>query len=347
MEDLEKINHLKQAIRNLSESDAKSMLFQLLLDSKVSEEKILDMQQSIIKMVEDTKGTNNAQTVHIVFGDSPGGSLKIAFRDTDYEETEAIIVLSDIWSIGPVKDLHSAKGIGARVKWFQERYFLQDEDFEQYQQLMLEAIEKVKSIPSHQDIVIWTCQNAHEQTGVRLVLAMLKDRPNTVSILDTFTAFHESYTYPQHEGEHFPRTSGEANAEQLLHFYVQSKWRPLQKEERQALCEEGLQMLADEDKVIRTWVHQRLLHNTDESRDDDFIIESANRLYQEVGKVEYWKAARLIGEVLGHMEQYTGDDWIEYRLRHLIEQGVFSYKGNLKAMRYYEVKLNDEYLKNH
>ena len=26
------------------------------------------------------------------------------------------------------------------------------------------------------------------------------------------------------------------------------------------------------------------------------------------------KAARLIGEVIGHMRQHTGDQWIEYRL---------------------------------
>lgn len=55
------------------------------------------------------------------------------------------------------------------------------------------------------------------------------------------------------------------------------------------------------------------------------------------------KAPRLIGEVIGHMEQYTGDEWIEYRLRHLIEQGIFEYRGELHAMRYYEVKLKESW----
>lgn len=41
------------------------------------------------------------------------------------------------------------------------------------------------------------------------------------------------------------------------------------------------------------------------------------------------------------MEQYRGDEWIEYRLRCLIKQGVFMHKGDLKAMRYYEVRLPD------
>lgn len=116
MGDLENINQLKQAIRNLSEADAKSMLFLMLLNSKVSEEKKLDMQQSIIKMAEDMQTTNNPQTGHIVFGDSPGRSLKAAFRNTVYEKTEDVIILPDNFFVGPVKGLHSGEGIEDRFK---------------------------------------------------------------------------------------------------------------------------------------------------------------------------------------------------------------------------------------
>lgn len=56
------------------------------------------------------------------------------------------------------------------------------------------------------------------------------------------------------------------------------------------------------------------------------------------------KAARLIGEVIGHMQQYTGDQWIEYRLRDLIAKEIFAYRGDLNAMRLYEVKLKEEFL---
>ncbi|WP_420491750.1 DUF3658 domain-containing protein, partial [Neobacillus drentensis] len=36
---------------------------------------------------------------------------------------------------------------------------------------------------------------------------------------------------------------------------------------------------------------------------------------------------------------YVGDDFLEYRLRKLIEKGTFEYKGSLEAMRSYSVKL--------
>lgn len=341
---MENLNQLKQGIRNLSEADAKSMLFLMLLNSQLSEGKILDMRQSIIKMSEELLTTKNAQTVHIVFGESPGGSLKVAFHDKDYEKTEDVIILPGNFSVGPVKNLHSIEGIEARFKWFDERYFTREEDIEHNKQSMLEAITRVKNIPPNLDIVIWTCQNAHEQTGLWLVLAMLKDRLNPIFVLDTFTAFHDTHIYPQLEEENYPRSTGEMTSNNLRLFYEQYELRPLRKAKRQLLCEKGLRMLMDEDKIIRTWEHQELWHNNDESRDDYFIIECAKRMCLEKGKVEYIKSARLIGEVLGHMVQYRGDEWLEYRLRRLIEQGVFAYKGNLKAMRYYEVKLNDEYM---
>lgn len=39
------------------------------------------------------------------------------------------------------------------------------------------------------------------------------------------------------------------------------------------------------------------------------------------------------------MVQYRGVEWIEYRLRCLIEQKIFDYEGDLRAMRLYQVKV--------
>ncbi|EON70360.1 hypothetical protein H131_21652 [Lysinibacillus sphaericus OT4b.31] len=337
---MEKMNQLKQAIKELNEADAKSMLFLLLVNSSLNEEKLQDMRQSILKLGFKPK-TKNVQTMHFVFGESPAGSLKAAFRDSDYDKTEDIIMLPTNFSIGPLKDLHKVSGIEARFEWFQERYNPEDDCLQLYKNSMFEAVEKIKDIPPHQDIIIWTCQNAHEQTGLRLVLAMLENKLNRVFVIDTFLAFHEIYTLPHLVEDNYPRSSGEVSSENLLCFYEQYELRPLQQEKRQILCTEGLRMLADDDYLIRSWEHHELWQNINEDRDDAFIIACAKRLDKEDGNKKFRKSARLIGEVIGHMEQYRGDEWIEYRLRCLIEQGVFMYKGDLKAMRYYEVKLQD------
>ena len=52
----------------------------------------------------------------------------------------------------------------------------------------------------------------------------------------------------------------------------------------------------------------------------------------------YIKATRVVHEVHAEMEQYTGDTWLEYRLRTRIAKGDVRCKGDLNSMRLYEVK---------
>ncbi len=345
---LDKTNQLKQAIANLSEVEAKSLLFQLFSRGEMNEPaqfviELREMKQSLMSIT----STNHAQTVHIVFGDSIAGYLGGAFHDTAYKETEEILVLPDILSVGPVIGLHTKEGIETRFQWLKDRFQDAINERDAYMHGMMEAVERIEAIPSYQDIVIWTGNNAHEQTGLRLVLALLKDKWNTVFILNTFTAFHELYIYPELAEENYPKTSSGLSSDELLLFYEQYDMRPIRQAKREALCKEGWNMLleegysmpSDEPYLIRTWEHNELWHYTNIDRDDDFIIACAKRMHAEEGRSDFIKAARVVGEVLGNMEQYRGDDWIEYRLRCLIEQGVFDYEGDLKEMRLYQVKL--------
>ncbi len=322
----------------MSEADAKSMLFLTLMNEQSKD----DMVQFLLQQNEE-QDVSTIETVHIVFGHSPGGSLKAAFRNSNYVKTEEIIVMPGNFSVGPLKDLHLCEGIEARFQWLQERYFIEDDGLAIFEREVKEAVEKIKSIPPQQDIIIWTCQNAHEQIGLRLVLAMLEKKPNDIYVLDTFQLFHELHIFPQLAEDNYPRSSGEVSVENVLHIYEQYQGRPLKKSVQQALSKEGLKMLMD-DYCIHTWEYNELWSHHNENVDDDWIIACAKRLHEDQEEAPYLMAARLIGEVLGHMEQYREAEWIEYRLRQLIQQGVFSYRGELKGMLHYQVKLADAYL---
>lgn len=322
----------------MSEADAKSMLFLTLMNEQSKD----DMVQFLLQQNEE-QDVSTIETVHIVFGHSPGGSLKAAFRNSNYVKTEEIIVMPGNFSVGPLKDLHLCEGIEARFQWLQERYFIEDDGLAIFEREVKEAVEKIKSIPPHQDIIIWTCQNAHEQIGLRLVLAMLEKKPNDIYVLDTFQLFHELHIFPQLAEDNYPRSSGEVSVENVLHIYEQYQGRPLKKSVQQTLSKEGLKMLMD-DYCIHTWEYNELWSHHNENVDDDWIIACAKRLHEDQEEAPYLMAARLIGEVLGHMEQYREAEWIEYRLRQLIQQGVFSYQGELKGMLHYQVKLADAYL---
>lgn len=344
---MENINQLKQAISKLTEREAKTLLNLVFIRAEQNEEdemiRILQsMKESLIQGLGSEEKIEHRQTVHIVFGDSPAGSLKAAFRNTPYAKTEEIIVLPHILSVGPIESLHKKKGIENRFQWLKEHYRDDFDDLEEYKQGMLHAVEKIKGIAPYQQILIWTCENAAEQIGLRIVLYLLQNKGNEVFELNTFKAFHELYTYPMLEEEQYPRTSGELTPEKLLQFYEQFERRPMNGAKRHTLLDEGRNLLLSE-SLLRTWENDVLWHS-DVERDDDFIIHCAKKLHKEQGKHDYMKATRLIGEVIGHLQQYTGDQWIEYRLRDLIAKEKFVYRGDLNAMRMYEVKLKEELL---
>ncbi|WP_050615283.1 DUF3658 domain-containing protein [Bacillus testis] len=109
------------------------------------------------------------------------------------------------------------------------------------------------------------------------------------------------------------------------------------KEERALYADEWKELSAS-NAVLRIWENGAIRH-VDEDFFDDFIIRSAQRLHQEADSCTFMPAARLIGEVLGHIDQYIEDAFLQYRVRQLIEKGIFGLKGVPKAMRFYWVRL--------
>ncbi|MCM3576276.1 DUF3658 domain-containing protein [Mesobacillus subterraneus] len=84
------------------------------------------------------------------------------------------------------------------------------------------------------------------------------------------------------------------------------------------------------------------IKSVEETYYDDYIISKAKKLHKERKNNDFMKSARLIGEVIGYLNQYIGDEYFEYRVRHLIMNGVFEIEGVPKAMRFYSVRLKYE-----
>lgn len=343
---METIHQLKKAINKLEEREAKSLLFLLLLQTEQGNaEQLLhminDTRESLLKM-KHSEQASDPQTVHIILGESAGGSLTYAFRDTPEEQTEVVITVPGYLSVGPIKALHTKDGLDNRFKWLKNHFRDELNDLEFYKRGMEKALQQIEAIQPHQQVVIWTCENAAEQTGLRFILYLLKEKENEIKEINTLKAFQELCVSSVREEDFYPRSSGELSGEQLLLFYKQLPVEPMEPERRESLCWEG-ETLLQSSGLLRVWKDEQV-HNEKEGREDQFIIECARRLHNEHEIYDFMKAARLIGEVVGHTAQYNGDEWIEYRLRRLIEQGIFEYRGELEAMRYYEVKLNESLL---
>ncbi|MBE3570179.1 MAG: DUF1835 domain-containing protein [Bacillales bacterium] len=343
---------LKKAIKGLSEGEAKSLLFHLFLrvnllkETEYSEAEFVNDVRKIYRTISDLANEQSEssqegtfQMVHILFGDSPAGSLKVVLKDLGVYKEENVISFGEVFSVGPIRQLHEESGKKARFDWIKNNFSDKYCEFFEYKQKFQRTIHQIKSIPEGKSIAIWIAENSHEQTGLRYVLHLLKGKNHEIKVINTTKMYAEHFNRP--DSKYVVLHTGEIPPEKLQVIYEQSKQKaPLSQLERERFEQEWLS-LSENGEALRIWRNGRIL-SVPEDYYDQYIINRAKKLHSKQKTNDFMKSARLIGEVLGHLEQYVGDEFLEYRLRRLIEKGVFEMKGSLEAMRYYSVKLRSK-----
>ncbi|MBX0356693.1 DUF1835 domain-containing protein [Halobacillus sp. Nhm2S1] len=264
---------------------------------------------------------NDVEHVHIVFSESTKGSLQLALNQK--ESREEVIALSPMFSIGPIQDLDKMEGIEKRKEWLFYHLVIDDEEWMHMGEDSLKTIEDLRSIPTGVPITIWAGTNAHEQTGLRFVMHLLKNKPNEIDVVQVTDVLD----FPLHTGELSPDRFA-VLLERSFRFPVSGQIKKSYQDEWHALSEENANLRVWEDGI----------QSKSEDYFDAALIQSLKRLQGESG--DYIKAARLIGEVLGHSSQVVGDSFFEYRVRELVLQREFLIRGVPRGMRYYEVKGN-------
>jgi hypothetical protein len=342
------IEKLKKIIKDLREEEAKSLLLHilyrvnLLKETKYSENEFIDDLRRIYTMIFDVNEQSEMnkegtfRNVHILFGASPAGSLKVALKDMGVTKGENIISFWDVFSIGPVWRLHEEAGKELRFEWIRKNINNEYDEFHEYKQRFQKTMNEILTIPEGVPVTIWTAENSHEQTGLRFVLHLLKDRNHDIFVINTTKVYRKLFNH--RIVKYTVLHSGEIPPEKLQLIYEHSKNKPpLSQHERDDLEKEWC-TLAENREELRLWRNGKI-HSVSVDYYDPYIIIMAKKLHHEMVEQEFMKSARLIGQVLGHLDQYVGDEFLEYRLRKLIEKGIFEVKGNLKAMRFYSVRL--------
>lgn len=314
---MEKSELMKQKIDELSERQAKDLLLDLYTELDETDE--LWFNEHLKHQLEwDTS------TVHIVFGRTAALSLKQALE-------ERVIAFPDVLSMAPLKAIHTWKGMEARYAWIKQNLTDTYHEFKKLKRNMMQAFRDLKRLTSDHEVVIWTCQNSAEQIGLRIALAVLPEVAS-IRLVDTYQGYRD---IEQHDTPGFPRTTGEVAPE----FLSQMALLPevlLQMEQIEVLREEGKRWL-ESDALLHLFEAGEL-KPFDVSALDQFILDHVERLQED----DYVKAAALLSEVYGTMKDYTGDVFLEYRVRALIEEGILLSRGDLNDMMLYEVRVAEQ-----
>lgn len=336
------IKDLRSSINQLSESEAKTILLQtmirlaLIQESKEPPQQMIDDLHSWYKGIltfseNNRKVEREYKAVHIVCGESPAGSLRVGLG-----RENKVIGFPDFFAVGPIRELHNEAGRKSRYEWLRD-HLNYPNDFieEEYESRFSKTLAEIDGIPAHVPIVIWTAENADEQTGMRYLLYLLREKSNDVFLINTTIAFQELFNTSEYQYYYFH--TGEVQPEKLNTIYQEKLKKPLAIEERIQFEKEWI-ALSKTTGIVRIWEGNKI-QNVNENYFDDLIVSTAQKLHAKQKEKEFIKSGRIIGDVYGQIDTSVSDAFLEYRLRSLVYEGVFEIKGIPKGMRYYSVKL--------
>ena len=282
------------------------------------------------------EGNGRYKKVHVIFGDSAAGCLRMVLRELGVQQEEKVITCSDFFSIGAVWQLHTREGRMLREEWLRKCFRHSEEESAHYIQSFQHTLHEIGSISPDVPIIIWAGENAYEQSGLRFALYLLREKINDIFLINTTETHKQLFNQP--ELTYFIRYTGEIVSERLQAIYEANRAiQPLTLHDRERLLAEWLH-LADTQEVLRIWEEECVKSVPEEHFDSD-IIQAAQELHSQQEQKNFMKAARVVGQALGEIEQCIGDEFLEYRLRMLISRNIFEVMGSLEAMRYYSVQL--------
>jgi hypothetical protein len=340
------IFEIKNIVKDLPEQEVRSYLQLILFRIGMLEER----DYSLVEFSKDLKeiynyilypeylnenifDKGNYKKVHITFGYP---YLRQTLKELNLHEEEFIVTFDDNFAVAPIGNLETEIGQRERFEWIKNNLERDEEETKNYCDKLQRTIARLASIPENIPINIWVSENANEQSGLLFTMYLLRERKNNIFIVNTGQLYRE--LFKKKSKKYIPFFSGEILPEELQSIYKYTLENPknLTGTERKHYETRWLN-LSGNSATLRIWEDGEI-KIVSEDYYDDFIIEKAKKL---IGKKKgFIKSARLVGEVYGHIFQYIGDSFLEYRVRNLIEKGIFEYEGSLEAMRCYSIKFS-------
>lgn len=260
---------------------------------------------------------------HIVLGDSVQGSLKWFFKEHKKNDYFGEIKnFREDLSTGSIYKLEN--NVGKRIEWFKHMYNATGslDDIDDIEKEIMKTYNYELDISKDVNIIIWHGNNVIEQTALRYLVNRFKS--NKIYEVNVSKYIQKQFE----DNKYYVRSTGECSPEEL------------------GVALDKISLIEDKRKgeLISQWNQLRETRFTLRIVKDDKIISVDEDYYDnEILKYtsnEFVKAPRIIGMVMGMSYQIVGDAFIDYRLRKLIKVGKIVYRGKLKSMREFDIKLN-------
>ncbi len=266
--------------------------------------------------------------IHIVFQSNDVHVLNEAILLDESLQGE-IIQIQDDWAVGPIDNIFSVEGIETRKQWW--RIVLGGGDYDglvdgpsgpRDQDTVATLIEKLNQHPE-ETLWIWAAQNKHDVSGYYWLISQLKSFQGRVYIL-----YLNNLPFINQKGQIFyPQNLFEIPAREFIK--AKKLARTVTPSEFEVDGDEWLK-LAQERKGVRILEGGKKLVQ--------FEIDYYDKALRNFITPEWQKASRIIHHFLSKASQVTGDAFLLWRLKGMVEAGEADVQGELKKMKDFELK---------
>lgn len=225
------------------------------------EQFIQDMKRAYKAVFEITEQQQNTiegpiKVVHILFGDSAAGCFKRALKEmgADYKD-EKVICVRQMFSIGPIWKFNEEVGKQYRYKWMQDNLADEDGEFDEFEENFNRIVNRILSIKEDIPIYLWAAENAEEQTGLRFVVDVLKEKNNDIFVMNTTKGFNELFN--KGKRKYSLAHTGELSPDNLQAIYQKQRedQSPLTQQELEQYEKEWLSLTENNEnnETLRIW----------------------------------------------------------------------------------------------
>jgi hypothetical protein len=254
--------------------------------------------------------------IHIVFQQSDIDTLQKAI-ELDNSLQGEIIQIKDEFAVGPLKDIYETEGYQARRDWWKD--VLQHSPYTEQLDIVDDKLAvhqlKEKFKDESQEAWIWMAPNQHDVCGYYWLINQLKEFEGRIYILSLnnlpFISEKGGIFYPTDLFEIPPKEF--IKAKKLARPVTASEFE-LDGDEWKKLCSEN--------GIVRILEAGKKIISKDASYYDDNILAAITKEPQKLHKV--------FNILFGKMKLHTGDVFLVWRMKELINEGKIELTGDWK-----------------
>ncbi|MEO6917088.1 MAG: DUF1835 domain-containing protein [Chitinophagaceae bacterium] len=269
--------------------------------------------------------------IHIVFQAADEPALEKSF-ELDEKLRGEIIQVKDDFAVGPLGDIYSPDGIGARKEWW--RNVLAGGDYEgtvdngtvNDEAVVTDLVKRLEEDEKLQ-VWIWAAQNKHDVCSYYWLTSQLAEFQGRIFIL-----YLNNLPFINEKGGLFYPT---ALSQIPAREFVKAKKlaRPVTPSEFEVDGDEWKKYCAMPGEV-RLLEGGKKLTVEDASYFDSALLSLAAK--------DWLKVPRFLNNFSNHAKETTGDGYLLWRLKLLISSGKFEARGEVKNMKDFEIKIKPE-----